>query len=194
MAGERIIVISGPSGAGKTTLLKKLFLKKFIKNNFLLAVSCTTRLKRKGEREGRDYFFINQKKFKELIKKKYFLEHQKVLNDYYGTPKYFLQEAKRQKKDLILCIDVKGAVYLRRRLRRDKITTVFITAPTEEELSRRLCKRGDSAIVKKRLSLAKKELQFVKVYDYLIINQNLKNALKLLEAVLIAERLRRRSL
>lgn len=193
MARERVIVISGPSGAGKTTLLKKLFSKRFIRNNFLLAVSCTTRVKRKGEREGHDYFFISQKEFRKLIKKKYFLEYQKVLNAYYGTPKYFLQKAKEQHKDLILCIDVKGGMYLKRKLKKGKVVTVFITAPTEEELSRRLRKRGDSAIVKKRISLAKKELQFAKVYDYLIINQNLKDAVKLLEAVLIAERLRRRS-
>ena len=80
---------------------------------------------------------------------------------------------------------------LKKNAKRDKIVTIFISAPTAEELSKRLRKRGDTAIVERRIALAKKELQFVKVYDYLIVNQNIKEALSLLEAVLIAERLRR---
>jgi len=188
----KIIIISGPSGAGKTTLLKKIFLKRNIHRSFLRSVSYTTRQKRRGERDGKDYYFVDKETFHALIRKKFFLEYQKVLNDYYGTPKYFLEEAGSQGKDLILCIDVKGGMYLERNAKRDKIATIFISAPTAVELSRRLRKRGDSAIVGKRAALAKKELQFVKVYDYLIINQNLKEALRLLEAVLIAERLRRR--
>ncbi len=188
----KIIIISGPSGAGKTTLLKKIFLRPLIKKNFILAVSYTTRMKRKQEKEGRDYFFVSKEQFHRLIKKKFFLEYQKVLNDYYGTPRYFLKEAQKKRRDLILCIDVKGGMYLKKRIKKDKIVTIFIGVPTQGELSRRLRKRGDSKIIKKRIALAKKELQFAKVYDYLIINQNLQSALKLLERVLITERLQRR--
>jgi len=186
----KIVVISGPSGAGKTTLLKRIFLRRNIRNSFIKSISYTTRPRRRGEKNGRDYYFVDKKTFRALIKNNFFLEHQKVLGDYYGTPKYFLEEGRLGGKDLILCIDVKGGMYLKKNVKRDKIVTIFISAPTAEELLRRLRKRGDSVIADKRVALAKKELQFVKVYDYLIINQNFKEALSLLEIVLTAERLR----
>ena len=187
----KIVVISGPSGAGKTTLLKRIFLKRNIRSSFIKGISYTTRPRRRGEKNGRDYYFVDKKTFRSLIRKNFFLEYQKVLEDYYGTPKYFLNKGRLAGKDVVLCIDVKGGMYLKKNVKRDKIVTLFISAPTAEELSKRLRKRGDMAIVNKRIALAKKELQFVKVYDYLIINQNIKEALSLLEAVLIAERLRR---
>jgi len=187
----KIIVISGPSGAGKTTLLKRIFLKRNIRSSFVKGISYTTRSPRYGEKNGRDYYFVDKKTFRALIRNNFFLEYQKVLEDYYGTPKYFLKEGRLAGKDLVLCIDVKGGMYLKKNAKRDKIVTIFISAPTAEELSKRLRKRGDTAIVERRIALAKKELQFVKVYDYLIVNQNIKEALSLLEAVLTAERLRR---
>ena len=172
-------------------MLNKMFLKRNIRSSFIKGISYTTRPKRPNEKNGRDYYFVDKKTFRKLIKDDFFLEHQKVLEDYYGTPKYFLERARSKGKDLILCIDVKGGMYLKKNVKRDKIVTIFISAPTAQELSQRLRKRGDFAILKKRIALAKKELQFVKVYDYLIINQNIKKAMSLLEAVLIAERLRR---
>lgn len=189
---SKIIVLSGPSGAGKTTLLDKLFLRKAIRSSFLLGVSCTTREKRPGEKEGRDYFFIKRSDFLKRKKKNFFLEYQKVGNNYYGTPKDFLKRAKKENKDLILCIDVKGGMYLKKNINREKIATIFVSVPSTKELLGRLKKRKEPAAnIKKRIKLAKKELQFIKEYDYLIINQNITNALKLLEAILITERLRR---
>jgi guanylate kinase len=186
----KIFVLSGPGGAGKTTLLKRLFHKKFIKDNFLKAISLTTRQRRFRERKGKDYLFVSKKEFLNLKRKGFFLETQKVLEDYYGTPKYFYREALKKKKNLILCIDVKGGMYLKRKLKPDRIVTVFISVP-KQLLYRRLKKRRESErTIKKRLTLAKKELQFSKRYDYLIINQELKTTLKNLETVLRRETLR----
>ncbi|MCM8824109.1 MAG: guanylate kinase [Candidatus Omnitrophica bacterium] len=189
---SKIFIISGPSGAGKTTLLKKLFLRKFIKNNFIRTVSFITRKKRRGEKEGSDYFFVSREKFLKLKEKKFFLEYQNILGDYYGTPKYFLTKAKKLGKNLILCIDVKGGMYLRKILKNNKLVNIFISVPDKNVLYERLKKRAENKeIIKKRINLAKKELQFIKKYDYLIINENLKDSLKFLEAILIAESIRR---
>ncbi|RKY31209.1 MAG: guanylate kinase [Candidatus Omnitrophota bacterium] len=185
MRKPKVFIISGPSGAGKTTLINRLFQKKFVKDNFLRGISFTTRKKRRGEKEGRDYFFVDEKSFKDLKKKGFFLETQKVLDDFYGTPRFFLEEAKRRGKNLILCIDVKGGKYLKSKLKKDKIITIFITVPHREELLCRLKKRKEnSQNIKKRISLAKKELQFLKFYDYLIVNQNIRESVKKLEEIL----------
>ncbi len=191
MMVPRIYVISGPSGAGKTTLLNRLFRKKFVRESFIRTISFTTRSKRKGEREGRDYVFVSHEQFKKLIRRDFFLEYQKVLDDYYGTPRYFINQARREKKDLILCIDVKGGMYLKKKVKRDIITTIFVSVPDRQTLYRRLRKRAEAKKnIEKRINLAKKELQFIKDYDYLIINQDLAKAVKTLEAILIAERAR----
>jgi guanylate kinase len=191
MSRTKIFIISGPGGAGKTTLLNRLFRRKFIKNNFLRGISFTTRLKRPKEKDGKDYFFISKKDFLRLKKRNFFLENQKVIDDYYGTPKYFYDEAIKKKKNLILCIDVKGSMYLKKKFKSDKIVTIFISAP-KKELYQRLRKRVESEeMIRKRINLAKKELQFSKYYDYLIINQDLKITLKILEAILLAETFRR---
>jgi len=192
MHKPKIIVISGPSGAGKTTLLKRVFLKKTIQSSFVKSISCTTRAKRPGEREGKDYYFLSRQEFVRKKNNNFFLEYQKVLDDYYGTPRCFYTQAARAGKDLILCIDVKGGVYLKKHFSKYTVTAVFISAPHKRELCRRLKNRDEPKLnIKKRVALAKKELRFIKKYDYLIINQDLQYALKLLESVLIAERVRR---
>jgi len=184
----RLFIISGPAGVGKTTLLKKLFQKRFVKENFLRTISFTTREKRKGEREGKDYFFVSKEEFLKKKKEGFFLETQKVLNDYYGTPKYFLKEAKREKKDLILCIDVKGGKYLKKNFKEGKIITIFIAIDLEE-IYQRLKKRREIHL-KEKVLLAKKEVEYLKYYDYLVINKDIKKSIKDLEAILKAERLR----
>jgi len=187
MKHPRIIVISGPSGAGKTTLLKKLFSHRTIKKRFLEAVSVTTRLRRKGECDGKDYFFMSKEEFLKLKKKKYFLETQKVLDNYYGTPRHFLATARTERKDLVLCIDVKGAMYLRRVTKGKKPLLVFISVAKRTELYKRLRKRAErTKEIEKRVQLAKKELQFSKYYDYVLINQNLVNTVKSLKNILIS--------
>lgn len=169
-----LFIVSGPAGAGKTTILKNLFRTKFIKNNFLRSISFTTRKKRKGEKQGKDYFFVDKKTFLELKKKNFFLETQKVLDDYYGSPRQIYEQAKEQKKNILLCIDIKGGLYLKKNIKDGRIFTIFLLAPTREELCKRLNKRKeDRQIIKKRISLAKKEIALSKKYDCVIVNKNI---------------------
>lgn len=181
----KIVVFSGPGGAGKTTLVNQLFQKKSIRDSFIKGVTVTTRRPREEEQEGRDYFFVSGNEFTRLKNRKFFLESQKVLDNYYGTPKLFYTLARRKKKNLILCIDVKGGLYLKHHLKTGKITTVFIAAPTKQELRRRMKKRAETAgRIKERARLAQEELQAAKKYDYLIVNKDIKKTLKQLEAII----------
>lgn len=187
-----LIVLSGPSGAGKTTLLKKLFKKKYIRENFLRTISVTTRQPRPKERNNRDYFFMTNERFLQLRARGYFLETQEVLDHYYGTPRYFYDTSRRAKKNLILCIDVKGGMYLKKHFKLGRIISIFIKAPTETDLFKRLKGRADqSAVIKEKIRLAKKELQFARFYDYVVVNQDLTASTKILESILLAEKYRR---
>lgn len=185
MKTPTIFILSGPSGAGKTTLLNKFFRDKTITGKFIRAISCTTRLRRPKEKEGKDYFFITKEEFLRLKKKNYFLESQKVLDNYYGTPRKFYDIAEKENKNLILCIDVKGGMYLKKNQKEGKIITLFIAAPSELDLFQRLKKRVESEdAIEKRIRLAKKEMQFSRRYDSIIINKDLKKSLSELKKVL----------
>ncbi|MFH1772573.1 MAG: guanylate kinase [Candidatus Omnitrophota bacterium] len=186
--GIKVFIVSGPGGAGKTTIIKTLFKKKRIRDRFLKAISYTTRDKRLGERNAIDYFFVDKKKFDDLKKQNFFLESEKVVNNYYGTPKFFYNRAKKEKKNLILCIDVKGGAYLKKTLNPQEISTVFISAPSQKELIGRLTKRVEkNATIKTRIELAKKELKFSKKYDYVLVNHSLKSAAEKLASILFQE-------
>ncbi len=183
-SNPRIFILSGPSGAGKTTLLNILLRKKNIQKKFVRAISFTTRKKRPGEKEGRDYFFISKKEFLALKKQNFFLESQRVFDNYYGTPKYFYEEAKNEGKNLILCIDVKGGMYLKSKYKLDRIIALFITAPSELALRKRLKGRiEDDETIQKRVALSSKEMEFAKHYDGIIINEDLKKASAALEKI-----------
>ena len=187
MKTPRIFIISGPGGAGKTTIVEQLFTKEQVKKAFIKGVTITTRKKRLQEKDGKDYFFVGQEEFLRLKKNGFFLESQKVLDNYYGTPKILYALAKKGNKSLILCIDVKGGMCLKRSSKIKKVTTIFLAAPTKKELYRRMEKRAEKKItIQKRVKLAKKELQFSKYYDYLITNRNIKSTLKELEEIILA--------
>ncbi|MCK9613983.1 MAG: guanylate kinase [Candidatus Omnitrophica bacterium] len=186
MKTPTIIILSGPSGAGKTTLLNKVFRKKNIKGKFIRAISYTTRKIRPKEKNGRDYFFISKRKFLQLREKGFFLENQKVLDNYYGTAKYFYDRAVKENKNLILCIDVKGGMYLKKKQKEGKIVTLFIAAPSELDLFKRLKMRTEAMqTIQKRITLAKKEMKVSKQYDSIIINKDLSKSLKELEKVIL---------
>lgn len=183
----KIFVISGPGGAGKTTLINKLFCEKDICDTCLKGITATTRPQRPDEREGKDYFFISEEEFGRLKKKKFFLESQQVLNYHYGTPKLFYALAKCKGKGLAIVIDVKGGMYLKRNFKSAKIITVFVAAPNEKELYARMKKRAESkGTIEERVKLAKKELQFSRYYDYVIINKNIRGTVKKLKEIILA--------
>ena len=169
-----LVVISSPSGAGKTTITKKLILKK----NTELSVSLTTRKPRISERNKIDYFFVRKNFFKSQIKKKKFLEYAKVFDNYYGTLKKNIKNLLKKNKTIILDIDWQGARQIKKNMP-NITTTIFILPPSLRELKKRLVKREkDISFVNKRMKKAKKEITHWKKYDYVVVNDNLKNCLK----------------
>jgi guanylate kinase len=171
----KVIVISAPSGTGKSTVCR-LLLKKI--KNLKYSVSVTTRQKRKFEKDGKDYFFVTKDEFKKMVKNNYFIEWQKVHNNYYGTPKEFIEKNLNKGYNVLLDIDVKGGKTLKK-IYPDGIF-IFLVPPSWEELKRRLKSRGteDEKELELRLKNAKKELKFKKYYDFVIVNDKIEETLK----------------
>ena len=182
----RLVVVSAPSGAGKTTLCDKLIQTM---PNVVQSISMTTRPLRAGEQNKLDYFFVSENIFKAKIKNNELLEYAKVFDNYYGTPRNFVEDNLNKGRDVVLNIDVQGAMKIRRKFRKDSLF-IFILAPSLKELEARLLKRQTDKKneIKKRLETAKKELEYLKYYDYKIVNDNLKNAFEKLTSVVIAAR------
>ncbi len=175
-----LLIVSGPSGAGKSTLCKELRRKR---PDIHFSVSCTTRPPRPGERHGLDYFFISSDEFRRKIGQKAFLEHAKVHSNYYGTLKSEVMGRLKAGEDVLLDIDVQGAMQIRRNSRKDRllsrcIETVFVGPPSFAELEKRLRSRATESerLIRERLDDARKELEFWNEYDYLIINKRLGEA------------------
>ncbi|MCJ7646755.1 guanylate kinase [bacterium] len=179
------IIISAPSGTGKSTLCRKL-----IEDlpNACYSVSVTTRNPRRGEVEGKDYFFVSRNEFKEKIKRGELAEWALVHGHYYGTPKDFLERNLLKGKDVILDIDVRGAMKLKKRY--PEAVFIFLAPPSFSELKRRIKGRGknDEATIKKRLTNARGEIGRIRSYDYLVINDRLVNALRELTCLVVAEK------
>ena len=182
----RLFVISAPSGAGKTTLCDKII--KMLPG-VVRSVSMTTRQMRPGEKEGIDYFFVSVDEFKKRLKAKEFIEHAKVFDNYYGTPSRFVVNNLKKNKDVVLTIDVQGAMQIRKNFDKDSVF-IFILPPSINDLRSRLQKRKtDSAkAINHRLKTAKKEMNFLKYYDYQVINDDIKTAFEKLKAIFIASR------
>lgn len=180
------IVVSAPSGAGKTTLCQKLLAKY---SNLSYSISYTTRAPRQGEENGRDYFFISRQDFEQMISKGDFLEYAQVHGNLYGTAFSQIVNALDAGRDILLDIDVQGAIELRKRLKDDASKLagafIFVTAPSFKELRARLECRGSEKeeVIALRLKNAEKEVQAFKYYDYIIINDNLDVAFAELETV-----------
>ena len=183
-AGGRLFVLSAPSGSGKTTMLQAL-LKKDPKR--VRSVSATTRPPRPGERPGKDYFFFSRAQFRRGISRGKFLEHARVLQNWYGTPRGPVEKALRAGKEVLLGIDIQGA----RQIRRSGLpaTTIFLLPPSLKVLRQRLRRRGTEtpAQIRQRLRLAREELKEVERYDYAVVNDRLQDAVAVVEAILQAE-------
>ena len=184
-----MLVLSSPSGAGKTTICKEI-LKKI--KDLKMSISYTTRPKRKSEVDGKDYFFISEKKFKELQAKDFFIENADVFDHLYGTPKKFVQENLIKGVDVLFDIDWQGAQKLANFSKTD-IVSVFILPPSNSILKERLKKRNEDSpeIVNKRMSKAKSEISHWIEYDYVLINEDLAKCSDEVVTILKAERKKR---
>lgn len=184
-----MLVMSSPSGAGKTTITRALLEKD---DNLSMSISATTREPRPGEVDGVDYYFINRDKFEDMVAKGEFLEHAKVFDNYYGTPKGPVYDALNAGKDVLFDVDWQGARDLRHAARDDQMS-VFILPPSHDELERRLYTRAQDSeeVVEKRMSKAAAEMSHWGEYDYIVINAEIDKSVAEVEAILTAERLSR---
>lgn len=182
-----IFVVSGPSGSGKTTLVKKLIHHRRLKDRLVRSISCTTRPKRSQEKNGRDYFFITKKQFQEKLRQKKILEWTKYLDYYYATPRDFLERQLEKRKHLILCLDLRGALKVKR-LYPKNTTLIFILPPSLAELTKRIrrrCQHTPDEEIKKRLKLARIEMTSQDQFDYCLVNKNLTQAVKDLKDIIV---------
>ena len=182
------IVLSSPSGAGKTSISKKLLNKD---KKISLSISCTTRPKRKGEINKKDYIFINDDEFMNNIKNNKFLEYASVFGYRYGTLTQTVENFFKKRKDVLFDIDWQGFQQLKQT--RFDVVGIFILPPNKKELIRRLKKRGrdTSNEMKKRMSLAQDEISHFPEYDYVVINSDLDKCVSQIQNIISAERLKK---
>ena len=194
MAGRRaferkglLLVVSGPSGAGKTTLCKEI---RAMVPGLRHSISCTTRQPRPGEVNGREYFFLDEQTFTKMVERDEFAEWAVVYGRQYGTPGKALMEMMDQGLDVLLEIDVQGAVQIKRKF--PEAVNVYLLPPSVTELRTRLLRRAGDAPeeITRRLRQAGDEVRSYRQYDYIVRNENLKDAVKELEAIITAERIR----
>jgi guanylate kinase len=189
-----LFVISAPSGGGKTTLCQQLLATR---PDMTRAITCTTRPARPEEKDGVDYYFLDATTFLRRVQAGHFLEHATVYGNSYGTLRSEVLDKLRGGKDVLLNIDVQGAATVRERVQQDEdlkraFISVFLTPPSIEILEARLKKRGQdsSAVIQKRLSVARQEISQWKNFDYLIISTSIKEDLRRMVAIIEAEKMR----
>lgn len=187
MTRGKTFIISGPSGVGKSTVLHALLKQR---DNVYFSVSATTRAPRPGEEDGVHYHFLDVDTFRKWIINDEFLEYAEYVGNFYGTPKQYVDAAMDQGKDVILDIEVQGAIQVASK--RPDVVRVFIAPPSWAELERRLTERGTDSQekIQKRLLRAKVEFKSAHTYDYFVINDTVDNAVRELDAIMMAEHCR----
>lgn len=185
----KIFIVSGSSGSGKTTLLKQLASLKEFRGNLVKIITATTRGPRDLEKDGKDYYFLGREEFLRRLHNGEFIESQELYGDYYATPKKDLLRIINGGQDALLCIDVKGTLALKRLFPRDAVL-IFIKVPDIKSLRERLHLRSSETreSLARRLEIAREEMGYARYYDYIIVNDVLKGALKKIAAVITAER------
>lgn len=184
----KLIIMSGFSGSGKGTITK-LLLEQF-QDEYALSVSATTRSPRDGEVNGQHYFFLSTEEFEHMIKENAFLEYAKYVDNYYGTPKKYVEDQLNQGRNVILEIEIQGALQVKKLV--PDALLLFVTPPSAEILKRRLKERGTESdeVITSRLSRAVEEARGCEVYDYLIINDNLQICVKQIHHIIQSEKCR----
>lgn len=179
-----LIVVSGFSGAGKGTIMKEL-LNRY--ENYALSVSATTRKPRPGEEEGKAYFFKTTDEFEKMIAKEELIEYAKYVDNYYGTPRAYVEEKLREGRDVILEIEIQGALKVKQKF--PDTLLLFVTPPTVPELRRRLVSRGTETpdVIEYRIGRAKEEAEGMERYDYLIINDRLEECVEEVHRIIEGE-------
>jgi len=182
-----LIVLSGPSGAGKGTLCQELLRQM---PNLRYSVSSTTRCPRPGEVEGIHYYFRQRQEFEAMLARDELLEWAEFCDNYYGTPRFAVEQAIQEGLDVILEIEIQGALQIKKRFSQGVFT--FIVPPSLDVLSERIHKRGTESekVIQKRLATAIQELEYVSEYDYVVINDEVPVAVDKLKSILIAEKCR----
>jgi len=171
-----IVILSSPSGAGKTTLVNEISKR----NNFQISISHTTRKPRSNEIEGKDYYFVSESEFKNLIDENKFLEYAKVFQNYYGSSKDVVFKKLNNAENVIFDIDWQGTEQIKRQKLNYKIVTIFILPPSRDELYNRLLNRdkNDEKIAKERMTQFNEDVLHWKDYDFVVINDDLENCYK----------------
>ncbi|VYS88866.1 Guanylate kinase [Blautia glucerasea] len=182
-----LAVVSGFSGAGKGTVMKRL-LERY--DNYALSVSVTTRQPRPGEEDGREYFFRTREEVEKMIKEDQLLEYAQYVDNYYGTPRFYVEEMLSQGKNVILEIEIQGAMKIKEKI--PEAVLIFVTPPSVQELKSRLEGRGTEApeVIASRLSRASEEAEGMEDYDYLLVNDELDECVSELHQIISSERCR----
>lgn len=179
-----LMIISGFSGAGKGTVVKEM-LKCY--DNYALSISATTRKPREGEVEGVSYFFKSKEEFEEMIGNRQFIEYAQYVDNYYGTPREYVEQQLELGKDVILEIELQGALNVREQY--PEALLIFITPPTAKELEQRLVGRGteDMETIAKRMSRAYEESYYMDKYDYVVVNDSLEKCVSDVHNIVVSE-------
>jgi guanylate kinase len=184
--GERgiLIVVSGFSGAGKGTVMKEIMGRY---GNYALSISATTRKPRPGEEEGREYFFKTVEEFEKMIAKDQLIEYARYVDNYYGTPRAYVEEQLEAGKDVILEIEIQGALKVKEKF--PETLLLFVTPPTAKELRSRLKGRGTETedVIDFRMNRAKEEAEGMNRYDYLIVNDVLEECVEQVHRIIQGE-------